>query len=84
MATEPEKLCLWCKHFYLDVGSPGYSEYTPGSDFEMDCRKNHWEYRGVSGTEDEYRACLISALVCPDYAFNETLVSIQPAYKKTI
>jgi hypothetical protein len=77
-----EKLCLWCSHFYLDTGSPGYSEYTPGSDFTMTCFKHHWEYGyGRFKTEEHYRACLISAQVCPDYSVNQNLVTISPAYK---
>lgn len=81
MKEPVEKLCLWCKYFYLTVGSPGYSEYTPGSDFSMDCGKSHWDYKGVSDSENHYRECLLAAQVCPDYEFNVQLVNIEPAYK---
>lgn len=81
MKEPNKKLCLWCKHFYLSIGSLGYSEYTPGSDFTMDCNKFHWNYEGANSSEEEYRACLISAQVCPDYEFNTKLITIEPVYK---
>jgi len=30
------KLCLFCKHFEYESGSPAYSEYTPGMYEEME------------------------------------------------
>lgn len=75
-----EKLCLWCEHFELDTGSHGYSDWTPGSEFEMKCGKKHWSF-DTGDSEDHYHACLISARNCPDYKFKEELVQIKPAYE---
>lgn len=68
-----QPLCLWCEHFYLETGSPGYSDLTPGSDFYMDCSKGHWEYDQYSSTE-QYRKCILTALRCKDYQLNPAIV----------
>jgi hypothetical protein len=34
-----EKLCLFCKEFYLDNGHPDWSDITPGEDASMGCTK---------------------------------------------
>jgi len=64
--ADPAPLCLWCKHFYLSTGSRGYSEFTPGSEFTMDCAKGHWHWKEY-GSEEQYRACILTALHCEDY-----------------
>lgn len=61
-----KETCVSCKHFYLDVGSPGYSELTPGSDFDMECRKKKWEYERY-GSEDEFRRCIFTAHECEEF-----------------
>lgn len=35
------RICLECKHCYVDGGSPGYSEYTPGEGITFECTKGH-------------------------------------------
>ncbi len=65
----PEKICLFCEHFNMDMAEQGYSEVTPGRDFSMECFKNKWEYK-TFGTEVEYYTCIITARKCSDYAFN--------------
>ena len=32
-----KRLCWSCENFFFDSGSPGYSEYTPGSDAQFSC-----------------------------------------------
>ena len=61
------KLCLFCKEFRIQAGSPGYSELTPGWDFEMECRKEHWTFDKFNMNEDEYRDLLRKAESCKDY-----------------
>lgn len=61
------KLCLFCKNFRLDPGDPGYSEYTPGWDFEMECRKGHWRFDQFKMNEEDYRKTLLKAIECKDY-----------------
>jgi hypothetical protein len=58
--------CIGCKHFWVDMGSPGYSELTPGDDFSIYCNKNHWEFRKFS-TEEHFKQCLKTANTCQDY-----------------
>jgi hypothetical protein len=38
-----EKSCLFCRYFNFDMGSPGYSEYMPGSDAEFSCMMGYWK-----------------------------------------
>ncbi len=33
----PGRLCLECKHCWLNTGHPGFSEYTPTAPFEFSC-----------------------------------------------
>ena len=72
-SKQPEPLCLWCKHYYLSLGSPGYSEYTPGSDFSMDCEKSHWRFK-EHDSEARYRDCILTALRCPDYKISANIL----------
>jgi len=60
------KLCIYCKHFRLDMGSPGYSEMTPGSDAVIECDKRVWSMRNGDG-EREYRKHISIAPMCPAY-----------------
>lgn len=47
----------------IEVGERGYSQRTPGSDFDMLCRMNQWTYVRYS-TEDHYRECVLAAKNC--------------------
>ena len=38
----PDDTCLRCKHIYISMGEPGYSEYTPGFPASFSCTKGHW------------------------------------------
>ena len=60
------RLCVLCKYFLFSMGSPGYSDMTPGSDASISCMKLHWEMSNY-GDVDEYRANIIMADTCPDY-----------------
>ena len=66
-------LCLWCEHFSLYTRSPGYSEMTPGSDFDMYCDKHHWTYDQYR-SETHYRECILTAANCPDFKASERIV----------
>ena len=68
-----EKLCFWCKHFWIGDAIPDYSEYTPGSNFSMNCSKAHWVFDAELETEESFREKLLTALTCGDYEFNEDL-----------
>jgi hypothetical protein len=60
------KLCVFCKHFYLDMGHPGYSELTPGYSASIECLKDHWNMSNRDDTST-YREHIIKAETCPDY-----------------
>ena len=38
-----EKLCVFCKHFDMDLGEDYYSCQTPGSPGHIECNKGHWD-----------------------------------------
>jgi len=61
------KNCLLCKHFYLISGSPGYSEYTPGSDLVIGCDRNVWEFDSSMTSEDEFLGFMNTANTCDRY-----------------
>lgn len=66
-----KKTCLFCKHFNFDMGSPGYSEYTPGTDAEFECRKDHWSMGNYGGVE-KFRENIETAKDCKDFEADET------------
>ena len=68
-----EKLCLFCKEFYFDSGSPGYSELTPGWDSTMECLKRHWELDNYDDTTETFRGKLLKAGACDDFEWAEGL-----------
>ena len=45
-----KKLCVFCKHWYMESGSYAYSEWTPGWDYEEYCQKGNWKL-------DTYNTC---------------------------
>ena len=52
---------------HVEVGEQGYSHDTPGSDFEMWCEEERWEYIPYE-SEEHYRECVLSAPRCTDFA----------------
>jgi len=68
-----ERLCVICRSFYFDGGSPGYSELTPGSDASMSCSAGMWDKKAGCGYFDlthigsakEYRELIRQAATCP-------------------
>lgn len=61
------RLCLSCRFFYINEGSPRYSEWTPGWDCEIGCLKGHWELDNYNCSAGTYRRHNESAVKCPDY-----------------
>ncbi len=59
--------CIACKHWYFDSGSPGYSEYTPGSAVSTGCLKNYWVFKPYDDTEEDFRKKMQKANTCKDY-----------------
>ncbi len=59
--------CLRCKHFSLMEATPGYSEMTPGTDFEMSCARRHWKFDKYKTDTASFRRMLSKANRCRDY-----------------
>ena len=66
-ASSAVRLCWWCAHFQYDSGSPGYSEWTPGTDFRMECGKKVWEFKMFVDGQDAFAAKLSAAQWCKDF-----------------
>jgi hypothetical protein len=60
----PGRICWLCQHVYFSQGSPGYSDLTPGYDFELSCGKQFWEFDSHMDGLDEFREKLESAERC--------------------
>lgn len=67
MSENIPKTCILCKHMRFDAGSPGYSQYTPGTNWSSECAKGHWEMYGCDASQDEYCRNLLTAETCPDF-----------------
>ena len=68
-----KKMCWFCKYFLYENADYGYSEYTPGSDFDIICIKRHWDFSPSHTTQKEFGEMLLSAQTCKDYEFKEPL-----------
>lgn len=68
-----EKLCVFCKHWRLSPGCPGYSEVTPGYDAEIGCDKDHWKEDSLNdfANEEEFRGAILRANSCKDFTLPE-------------
>jgi hypothetical protein len=65
-----QKLCIFCENFYLDLGSRGYSEYTPGWSGETGCIEGHWKITDDSlYAVKTYREGILKAKNCEDWIF---------------
>jgi len=62
-----DRICVTCVHFNIDMGSPGYSEMTPGTDASIGCLMGKWRMSNYGDTA-EYRKHIAKAATCEDYA----------------
>lgn len=63
-----KQTCLGCMHFDFSSGSPGYSEWTPGSDAVIRCDLGYWDYSDISLPERT-----VKLLPDPDKAYRFSL-----------
>lgn len=68
-AEPTPKICLLCKYFSIDPGWPGVG-VSPGSPFEVECRKYHWTF-GSRDDERDLRKYMAKAETCEDYVHHE-------------
>ncbi len=69
-----QRLCLHCKHCYLEMETPGYSEYTPGDPGSWECRKQHWaegKYDQLPFDAKTVLAAITMAPDCPDFELSD-------------
>jgi hypothetical protein len=66
----PEKVCINCRHFSVQEKTEGYSDYTPGNDFEMYCSEGKWVLSGED-SEKQYRKNLLMARKCDKLELRE-------------
>lgn len=83
-----ERLCWFCEHFSFDPGSPHYSEYTPGSEMQMSCQKDVWDFdsaRAHVGYRDEAVLpwCISQAATCKHFKVDKSVVAAVEAASKT-
>ena len=66
------RICWSCRHVWFSAGSPGYSEMTPGSDFELQCGKSYWAFDNCGDSLNEFRMKLQSAETCASFEAHES------------
>lgn len=67
------KLCWFCTHFIYGQAMGGYSEYTPGSDFYIECDKKHWKFDAEMTTQAQFGEMLSTAKTCEDFVWIQGL-----------
>ena len=62
------KNCIMCKNWWFDPGTPDYSEYTPGDDWESKCTiDGGWRVSGGSVSESDWREKIKTAETCEHF-----------------
>ena len=62
-----KKTCIFCEHFRVETGDPGYSELTPGYSWSMSCCKGKWSFDPDRDGLKEYRKILTTAEKCDSF-----------------
>ena len=62
-----KRTCIECSRWSFYGGSRGYSEWTPGDGWSMECLKGHWKMEGVDTREEEFYKTLSAAATCKDF-----------------
>ena len=67
------RVCVVCKHWYLDCGSPYYSEATPGYGAEMWCevKREKYEYKLEDISQAKFAEIIKKARKCKHFAMRE-------------
>lgn len=64
------RCCIACKHFSLEMGCHGYSEYTPGYPASITCGKGFF-YLGPSDDLEPAKDFLVYANDCQHYELSD-------------
>lgn len=70
--VELDRLCLYCEHFHMELGSPHYSDVTPGTDFSMECGEKCWTFDPHQENQSSFNRCILTARTCDRFVFNPT------------
>lgn len=61
------RVCILCKHWRCEA-YPGYSEYTPGESWYMECTYGYYSVNGYTvDSEEAFREYILKANNCKDY-----------------
>lgn len=71
MKTVKDRLCLFCKHFNLDMGEVGYSDWTPPTDARISCYKDHWGPLTQDHGSPSLRKVVVYGRNCSDFELAE-------------
>lgn len=66
MYTTPMTTCVECKHFWVSLNEPDWSEYTPGSDARIECTRGLWELKNSEGSK-VFRLHILKAQSCDKF-----------------
>lgn len=61
------KACWWCVDFMYTQADFGWGEYTPGTNFQISCLKNKWQFDTFNDSQEKFGEVLSSAETCPDF-----------------
>jgi len=62
-----DHLCWFCEHFHWSNAVEDWSDVTPGDDFEISCREDHWRFDSFNTSVDEFRAMINTGKTCKDF-----------------
>ena len=65
------RICIFCKHFWIHSGEAGFGDHTPGQEFQMYCSKNKWEFDSYATSTNQYRETLETGLNCNEFVESE-------------
>ncbi len=68
------KTCWMCKHFHFESGGHHFSDYTPGYDAKMECRRGVWEFCFSESTQAYFIECLATAQHCDEFQAIDEIV----------
>ncbi len=63
------KLCVFCKHFNLSMGTSDYSDFTPGTKAVLECEMGIWSMQNDNNFDEneEFRRNIKRAETCEEY-----------------
>jgi hypothetical protein len=63
----PTQTCWGCCHLRFSAWSPGYGEYTPGSDFDIECAKKQWGTLEPTESQEDFGKAMEIGFTCQKF-----------------